>query len=216
MLLGPPGSGKSTQAERLRKVFDLAHIDIGSELRAAAEEDTPLGHQLNEIIHLRRELVPDSIVSSVLQNALKSVPAEKCILIDGAPRCFSQIQAVLQVAENAQHPIAQVIYLHLSEEVSIERISKRYICFGCRQSFVFSTEPSFTQTICEYCGGKIGRRKDDTPEGVRKRYQVFYAETFPVIEYFSQRGMLVTIDGSQDAEKIFQDIVMHIDISKKI
>ncbi|MEI9966345.1 MAG: nucleoside monophosphate kinase [Candidatus Moraniibacteriota bacterium] len=94
ILLGPPGSGKSTQAELLARHFQLVHIDIGRELRSAAEKDTQLGREINEIINQKTDLVPDSVVVRVLSHVLEQVPKEAGVLIDGAPRRFSQIQAV--------------------------------------------------------------------------------------------------------------------------
>lgn len=207
ILLGPPGSGKSTQAELLRKALNLVHIDIGSELRAAAEEDTPFGRELNDTINHRHELATDAVMQEVFTRALKRVPADQGILLDGAPRRSSQIDEVLHVLRSSGRNVDRVIFVTLSESESVERISKRYLCFGCRQPYVFGKNLFSSDTKCVVCGGKIGQRKDDTPEGVSKRYQIFYSETLPVIEYFEKEHLLLRVDGDQAAEKIFQDIM---------
>ncbi len=206
ILLGPPGSGKSTQAELLRKAFSLVHIDMGSELRAAAEEDTPLGHTLNDIINRRRDLVPDEIMHSVLGNAIRRVPADQGILIDGAPRRESQIDEVVSVLGSFGRTIDKVIFIRLSEAVSVERISKRFLCFGCHRPYIFGKDITEKDARCTVCGGKISQRKDDTAAGVKKRFQIFHSETLPVIKHFEQEGKLLSVDGDREAQAIFDDI----------
>jgi adenylate kinase len=215
-LLGPPGSGKSTQAELLRKKFDLVHIDIGSELRAVAEQDTKIGHTVDEIIHHRGELVPDNIMEEVFRQALARVPQGKGIIIDGAPRYVSQIDELLGILETFGRTINKVIFIDIPLEESIARISKRYLCFGCRRPYILGKDITANDTVCGFCGGKIGQRKDDTSEGVRKRFMVFQSETFPVIEYFREKGLFLQVDGKQDAETIFQDIIKRLNMQESL
>lgn len=215
-LLGPPGSGKSTQAELLKKEFDLAHIDIGSELRAVAEQDTKIGHTVDEIIHHRGELVPDNIMEEVFRQAIAQVPKNKGIILDGAPRYVSQIDELLGILEEYGRVINKVIFIDISLEESTARISKRYLCFGCRRPYILGKDITVSDVVCRFCGGRIGQRKDDTPEGVRKRFTVFQSETFPVIEYFEKKGLLLRVDGKQNPETIFQNIIGHINIQESL
>ena len=210
VLLGPPGSGKSTQAEVLRKTLSLRHIDVGSELRAAAEEETALGREINEIINRRKELVPDSIVGAVLKKVLSTLPSEQGVLIDGAPRRVSQIDEVREALGHSGRTLAGVIFIELSEADSIDRISRRFLCFGCRQPYIFESSEEALKSICSICGGKIGQRKDDTPEGIHKRFQVFQEETRPVIEKFESEGLLFRVSGNQTAEKTSEEIFQKI------
>lgn len=212
VLLGPPGSGKSTQAELLKKALNLAHIDIGSELRAAAEEDTSFGQEINKTIHIQHSLVSDAIMLSVLKRALERVPASEGILLNGAPRRASQIDEVEAALRFAQRSITKVIFIDLSEKVSAGRISKRYLCFGCHHAYILGKDLTTPEEACHICGGKIGQRKDDTVSGVRKRFRIFYKETLPVMEYFEKKGLLVRVNGDRDAESIFRDILEHINV----
>lgn len=211
VLLGPPGSGKSTQAELLRKNLGLVHIDIGSELRAAAEKDTPIGREINDTIHLRHSLTSDAIMKAVFENVIKDVPATKSILLDGAPRRASQIDEVETVLRSFGRSIDKAIFINLREEQSVERISKRYLCFGCHHPYIMGKDIFSQETPCGACGGRVGQRKDDTPEGVRTRHQIFHTETLPVIEYFAKNHLLLTVDGNQSAEKLFEDIRKKLD-----
>jgi adenylate kinase len=211
ILLGPPGSGKSTQAERLKQALSLTHIDMGSALRAAAREDTPFGRKLNEIINQRHELVSDEIMEEVLVQVIRRAPENIGVLIDGTPRRASQIDAVVRVLQSSGRAIKGVIFINLSEKEAVERISKRYLCQGCLRPYIWGKD-LFSQTeVCGTCGGKIAQRADDTPEGVRTRYQIFHSETLPVIDYFEKMHLLLRIDGDQDAETTFRNIIDHLD-----
>ncbi|HLC95120.1 MAG TPA: nucleoside monophosphate kinase [Patescibacteria group bacterium] len=215
-LLGPPGSGKSTQAEFLKKEFHLVHIDIGSELRAVAENGTDIGRMVDEIIHHRRELVPDHIMKEIFRQAIARVPQTQGVILDGAPRYVSQVDELLQICESFGRVLTKVIFIDLSLEESIARISKRYLCFACHRPYMLGTDITLDDTVCRICGGRIGQRKDDTPDGVRKRFTIFQSETAAVIEYFAKQGLLLRVDGKQDPQVIFQDIVKHITIGTAV
>lgn len=208
ILLGPPGSGKSTQAEMLKQELGLVHIDTGSYLRAAAEEDTAFGRELNDIINVRKELVPDRIVYTVLSKALSGVSSEKGVLIDGAPRRLSQVDEVLEALSEQGRELTKAIFLDLSESESVERISKRFLCGACHEPYILGMNlHNPASEDCAKCGGKITQRKDDTPEGVLKRFQIFEEDTLPVIDHFEKSGLLLRIDGNRGAEAISEDIL---------
>lgn len=202
ILLGPPGSGKSTQAEALRKKLRLEHIDIGAELRAAAEEESALGRKLNDIVNKKRELVPDELMQTVFQRALGRVPETRGVLLDGAPRRAGQIDEVEQAFSRLGRVIDRVIFINISEGVSVERIARRYRCFGCHRPYILGEDLADPEKPCVFCGGKIGQRKDDTRAGVEKRYRIFSQETLPVIEHFRRQGLLLEIDGTQSQTAI--------------
>lgn len=210
IVLGSAGSGKSTQAELLKSSLHLAHIDIGAELRAVAAHDTSLGRRVNDFINVKHEFAPDDIVFSVLVDAVRSVPNTVGLLIDGIPRRESQIEKVLQVLSESGRMLNKVIFIDVPEAVSVERISKRYACEGCKRSYILGKNLIDSTNPCRYCGGRISQRTDDTEEGVRKRHQIFHQETLPVVRYFESTGQLLYIDGNQETYKVFKFILEHV------
>lgn len=210
ILIGSAGSGKSTQAELLKSSLHLAHIDIGSELRAVASHDTALGRQVHDIINVRHEFVPDEVVFAVLEDAIRSVPDQVGLLIDGIPRRESQIAKVLDLLKETNRSLRQVIYIDVPEAVSVERISKRYSCDGCKRSYTLGKNLISAERPCRYCGGHIAQRTDDTEAGVRKRHQIFRDDTMPVIQYFQTTGQLLTVNGDQETYKVFKYILEHL------
>lgn len=210
ILLGSAGSGKSTQAELLKSSLHLAHIDIGAELRAVSSHDTALGRQINNIINVRHEFVPDEVVFAVLEDAVQSVPQGVGLLIDGIPRRESQIEKVLDLLQRTNRHLHKVIFIDVSEKVSVDRISRRYACEQCKRSYILGKNLIDAEKPCRYCGGHITQRADDTEEGVRKRHQIFRQETLPVVKYFEQSGHLLTVDGEQETYKVFVQILQAV------
>lgn len=210
ILLGSAGSGKSTQAELLKSSLHLSHIDIGAELRAVAAHDTELGRQVHEIINVRHEFVPDEVVFAVLEDAIRSVPETVGLLLDGIPRRESQIEKVLELFRETGRSLNKVIFIDVPEAVSVERISKRYACEGCKRTYILGKNLIDSEKPCRYCGGKIAQRVDDTEEGVRKRHQIFHQQTFPVVKYFEGTGQLLHVNGDQETYKVFKYILEHV------
>lgn len=208
ILLGPPGSGKSTEAKILHQELGLSHIEVGSELRKVAIEDSELGRLVNEIIYEKKELVPDGIIGQVIDRALDRV--DTGILLDGAPRRISQIDEVRDILAEHGRKIEKIIYLYLSLEDCVERISRRFLCTGCKTAYKQGVDPEVETGICSKCQGKVMQRTDDTPEGVAKRYQIFQAETVPVIEHFKKLGLVAEVGALGDPAVIAEKIVQAI------
>jgi adenylate kinase len=206
ILLGPPGSGKSTQADFLVREMEAVHVDVGLALRKTSEMKTPLGEKISEIMNTRMGLVPDDIVEEVLSGALASISPEKSVIVDGAPRRVTQISIVEGVFETFERRADMAIYVALSEEESVRRISCRWMCPHCNRPFVSGVDFQKGEEICPLCGTPLTRRKDDTEEGVQKRYHVFATDTLPVVEYYRKKGTLLEVDGTQDPIAIFEDI----------
>jgi adenylate kinase len=206
VLLGPPGSGKSTQADLFQSVFRAAHIDIGSALRRVASEPTPFGARVNVIINDRKELVPNEIIRTVLKRELDRIPGDQPVVIDGAPRCEGQIDDVLELIRGSGRSFRGVVFLDLPVEASIERISKRFSCSACGRKIIVGDDVPDAETPCPDCGGTLTQREDDTETGVRKRYQVFHDNTLPVLRHFEAEGKLFRISALQEPKEVLLEI----------
>lgn len=212
IILGPQGSGKGTQAIFLAERFGLVHIDIGLALRQVAEENSPLGKELHRIIYEEKGLVPDEDIMGVLEEKLRDIPSEQGVIIDGAPRRRKQIELVKTVFHNSGREIDRAVFINVSEEESIKRISRRYNCNKCKKGFFLGEDLVDLQKGCPVCGGEVVRRKDDTEEGLKKRLAIFYKETYPVIENFREEGILIEINGMQNKQKVFAEILEKLKI----
>ncbi len=202
ILLGPPGSGKSTQAGILVRELGFSHIDVGSALRKASGSDTPLGKKIAEIMNRHMGLVSDDVIRAILSDTLFSILDDQSAIIDGAPRCASQMDLIVDVLSEYDRTIGGVIFINLSEEESIRRISNRWMCQHCNQMFVAEVDFLLSEKKCPSCSGTLVRREDDTEEGVRKRFRVFFENTLPVIEEFRLQNVLFEVDGSCDVQFI--------------
>lgn len=210
VLIGAAGSGKSTQAELLKSSLHLAHIDIGSELRAVAVQDTELGRRVHETINVRHEFVPDEMVIAVLRDAVRAIPETTGLLMDGIPRRKSQITQTLEILAESGRSLNKVIYIDVPAVVSVERISRRYFCHGCKRPYILGKNLIDNTKPCRYCGSMISQRSDDTEEGVKKRHEIFERDTLPVVEYFAKTGQLIRVNGDQETYKVFQEILEHL------
>jgi adenylate kinase len=197
-ILGPQGCGKGTQADMLTKKFHLEHIDIGLLLRQEALKKTKFGRTLNEIINHRKELVSDAIMAEVLISKLKKLKPTKGIILDGAPRRLSQIATIEESLISVGRKIDKVIFVRCSQQESIKRISNRYHCYNCSTHYVLGKDIKSPKEVCRKCGGKIVRRVDDTPAGVRKRLAIFKKETLPVIRWYKKQKKLIEVNGEEE------------------
>lgn len=210
VILGQQGSGKGTQAELLAEQFDMEHIDMGKSLREIARSDTPLGREVYEIQNVKKTLVSSKILREILSVKLKSIPPEKGIIFDGAPRTLEQVKYLEDAMLEMGRKIDYVFFISIPEQASIERTSKRRTCNACRAILVMEKGIQKETDRCPKCGGGISQRKDDTPEGIKKRLEVFNTETLPVLEYYEKKRTLIKIDGMQPSDKVFADIIKKI------
>ena len=206
LIFGPQGCGKGTQADKLSEKYNLVHIETGQIFREIARENTPLGKKISDL-NERKEMIPDDIVVEILENKLKKIPAEKGLILDSAPRVASQIEIIEKMLGHLGRSVDKAISITLPREESIARISKRYICPSCSKQFVLGEDIKGENDQCPRCNNSVRQRLDDTPDGVAKRLKTFQEVTVPVIEYYREKGMLIEVDGSQNKENVFNNIV---------
>ncbi len=199
VFLGPPGAGKGTQAERISKRLGLKRITPGDILRKEVGKGTRLGKEVEEYMK-RGELVPDEMVLEIIGAELKRVG--QGFILDGFPRTVAQAKGLDKILESRRWPLHAVIFLDVSDDEIVRRLGARRICLRCGAVYNMITSPPRNNETCDRCGAHLVRRRDDEPETIRKRLQVYTQETAPLIDYYEEKGLLVRIDGARPSDLV--------------
>jgi len=210
IILGQQGSGKGTQAELLANKFELDHFDTGRALRQISKLQTPLGVEVNEIVMVKKELVPSRILKEILHTRLASLSREQGIVFDGVPRNLEQAGYFEEALLEFGRKVGRVFFVSIPEKESLKRISKRWICEKCKDVLIMGKDVKNEKEKCPQCGGGIMQREDDTVAGIKKRLGIFEQETMPVINYYKEQGILVEVDGEQEIEKVADIIAKNL------
>lgn len=197
ILLGAPGAGKGTQAEIISERLGIPTISTGNILRAAVKDGTPVGLKAKAIIEAGG-LVSDDIIIGIVGERVAKPDCENGYILDGVPRTIGQADAL----KEAGIEIDAVVNLEVSDEAIEKRMTGRRTCADCSATYHIEHNPPKVDGICDVCGGHLTIRKDDMPETVRHRLEVYHAETEPLIQYYSERGILHTVDGTGTLEGI--------------
>lgn len=204
ILLGPPGSGKGTQAARISESLKIPHISTGDLFRANVKAGTELGKKVKGYLDAG-QLVPDELVLDMLFDRVGQDDAKQGYLLDGFPRTLNQARALDKRLGDATHLV--VVAIDVPDEVVEKRITGRRTCSECGELYnVYFTPPS-QEGSCDKCGGKLTQRSDDTVEVVRDRLKVYHEQTEPLISYYKEHGNLVIVDGTQDPAVVFSEIM---------
>jgi adenylate kinase len=205
VLLGPPASGKGTQAARLREALGLPHVASGDLFRENLKNETELG--LKAKVYMDRgELVPDDVTIAMVMERLNRPDCAGGALFDGFPRTIAQAEALDQALAERGHRISVVPYIAVPDEVLVERVSGRRLCRVCGEAYHVKFNPPKRPGVCDNDGGELYQRGDDKPETVRKRLQVYWEQTSPLIDYYRDRGMLVEVNGDQPIDAVAADL----------
>jgi adenylate kinase len=204
ILLGPPGAGKGTQAERLTQDFPLAYIATGDMLRAAVAEGTELGKKAKEYMD-RGDLVPDEILIGVVLDAIKGDEARDGFLLDGFPRTIGQAEALEQALAELDRKLTAVLYIDVPDDEIVRRLSGRRISKSGRVYHV-EFDPPKHEGRCDIDGSQLEQRDDDKPETIRKRLAVYHEQTAPLIKYYEDRGLLRRFDGTRPPTEVHDHI----------
>ena len=201
VFLGAPGAGKGTQATRVCEKYNIPHISTGDILRANIKAGTALGVEAKSYID-KGLLVPDEVVIGLVKLRLQEADCKKGFLLDGFPRTIEQAKALNDFAK-----ISVAINIAVDEKLVVERIAGRRMC-KCGESYHVSW---YDKDTCAKCGEKLYQRDDDKEDTVKSRLEVYNAQTAPLIEYYSNMGILKDVDGAQEMNKVFDDIVRILD-----
>lgn len=205
ILLGPPGAGKGTQAERLIKEFNFAYISTGDILRKAVKENTGLGHKAREYMDSGR-LVPDNLVVEIVKERLQEPDCQSGALLDGFPRTVGQAEALEKMLPLIGVGIDRVVLLEVDESELIDRLTGRRVCSKCGTNYHLQFNPPQVRNVCDQCGGNLIQRDDDSLETVKERLEVYKRQTEPLINFYRKRDLLSVIDGNQEIEEVYQKI----------
>lgn len=205
VLLGPPGAGKGTQAATLVEKYNIVHISTGDLLRAAVKEGTPLGVKAKGYME-SGQLVPDDLILGLVEERIRKEDCQEGFLLDGFPRTPAQADALGVMLKKLGQSLDAVINIEVPLDKLMERLTGRRVCKGCGATYHKVFNPSVKGDVCEKCGGELYQRADDTEETVKARLDVYQSQTAPLIEYYTENGLIKDINGDQDIEKVLEDI----------
>ena len=199
VLLGAPGAGKGTQAQKLVADYGVAHISTGDLLRAAVKAQSELGKQAKAFMD-EGKLVPDQLVIDLVKERLQADDAKKGFILDGFPRNTAQAETLDEELEGMGIKLDGALLVDVAFPVIIERLSSRRTCRSCSY-----TAPAGTET-CPRCGGEMYQRDDDKPETISKRLDTYQAKTAPLIDYYDGKGILIKVDGDRPVDEVYVDV----------
>ena len=205
IILGPQGSGKTTQAELLAKTFGFALFGAGDVLREIAQQDTELGKRVRQTVNVEGRLVDPELISTVIKEKVEAVPKNRGLILDGYPRSVTQYELFKKFWPQTGRGPYQVVFMEIPEEEAIERLSRRVTCENCGAVFIEGTLQS-----CSRCGGRLLKRPDDTPAAIRNRLQSFYSETLPMFRAMETERKVLHIDGALPIDEVHRKIVANL------
>jgi adenylate kinase len=211
VLLGPPGAGKSTQAEIIAHTFNIPHVSPGNILREEIREGTSLGTMVKAYVE-KGDLVPDDQVIGLVEKRLARRDAGKGFVLEGFPRSLSQAEALERFLEERDLRLDAVIDIQVSERLIMMRISGRRTCRSCGASYNIYYYPPHIPGICDVCGGRLHQRADDSEEAVRNRIEVYDTRTLPLLEYYRKQDILITIDGDKEVDQVRREIMHSLEM----
>ena len=207
ILLGAPGAGKGTQAVYVAQKLSLAHIATGDLFRQAVEQESELGMQVKSYME-KGALIPDEITVRMVLERLSAPDCESGVVLDGFPRNLEQAEALDEDLTRQAKAVDRVVYIKVSEDELLKRLSGRWVCRNCQTPYHAIESPPKTWGKCDKCGSELYQRPDDTVETVKKRLQVYFVQTAPLIDYYTRAGKLIEIDGEGDIDEVGRRIIM--------
>ena len=205
VLLGPPGAGKGTQAERLEEELHLPHVSSGELFRENIKNETELGLLAKTYID-RGDLVPDDVTIGMIRERLMRPDCEQGAILDGFPRTQAQAEVLDKMLAEMGRKLDGTLYIAVPDEELVRRLSGRWLCRQCQTPYHAVFDPPAKEGVCDACGGQLYQRDDDKPETVRERLKVYWDQTSPLIDYYCDQGVLVEVDGDQSIDAVTEDL----------
>jgi adenylate kinase len=206
ILMGPPGAGKGTQAEVLVQKLGIPHISTGDMFRAAIKNQTPLGVKAKEFMDAGH-LVPDEVTIGIVEERLAQDDCQKGFLLDGFPRTVAQADALTGILAKMQVKLDGIVNIEVDQDKLIARLTGRRVCRQCGATFHEMFNAPQKTGVCDKCGGELYQRSDDSEETALNRLDVYNKQTEPLIAYYSERGLLLNINGDQGIDNVLVDIM---------
>lgn len=214
VLLGAPGAGKGTQAKKLIEKYKIPQISTGDILRKAVADGTPLGKEAKSYMD-SGQLVPDSVVIGLVKERIAQPDAKKGYILDGFPRNTAQAETLDKVLSDMKAPLDLALSVDVDKDDLMKRLTGRRTCKSCGQMYnVYFSAPK-KQGVCDKCGGELYQRDDDKEETIKKRLDVYDAQTAPLIAYYSKKRILKSVKGEGSIDGIFNKIVSIVESLKK-
>lgn len=205
VLMGLPGAGKGTQADKIVEKYEIPHISTGDMFRAAIKNQTALGLEAKSFMD-QGALVPDEVTIGIVRERLSQADCENGFLLDGFPRTVPQAEALDATLADIGKAVEHVVNIQVEQEELIKRLTGRRICKECGTAYHLVFNPPQQDGVCDKDGGELYQRADDNPETVTNRLEVNMKQTQPLLDFYNDKGVLTNIDGQQDISKVFADI----------
>jgi len=211
VLLGPPGAGKGTQAERIKAHYGIAHLSTGDMLREAVAADTEVGRQAKAIMDAGR-LVPDEVMIRLVAERIVQPDCARGFVLDGFPRTLAQAEALDALLAERGEQLDAVLEIAVDQDALIERISGRFACAECGAGYHDRFKQPQVAGVCDVCGSReFVRRDDDKAETVRARLEAYHALTAPLLPYYRDQGLLITVDGMAEIDQVSAEVLEKLD-----
>ena len=211
VLLGPPGAGKGTQAERIAARYGIPHLSTGDMLREAVAADTEVGRRAKAIMDAG-QLVPDEVMNRLVAERIAQPDAARGFVLDGFPRTVAQAEALDELLDQRDQRLDAVLELAVDDDALVDRISGRFACARCGAGYHDRFKQPEVEGVCDVCGSReFVRREDDTPETVRARLNAYHAQTAPLLPYYRDKGLLAAVDGMAEIDDVSSAVFKKID-----
>ena len=210
ILMGLPGAGKGTQAEKINETYNIPHISTGDMFRLAIKEGTELGKQAKSFMD-QGNLVPDEVTIGIVKERLAKDDCKDGFLLDGFPRTIAQAEALQQLLTEMNEKIDYVIHVNVPKDKLVERLTGRRVCPTCGATYHVLYNPPKQEGICDKDGSKLDQRDDDTEETVKNRLKINIEQSQPLLDFYKEKNYLVDVNGDQDINQVFKDIQTILD-----